>query len=233
VAPMDPIVFPGGDRVTRPQRDVRTRYRCHPVETRRDDWASALATETAIARARSARAVVLVEGISDQIALETLARRRGRDLGSEDVTIVPMGGATNLVRFLEMFGPTGLDLSLAGMCDEREQRAFRRGLERAGFGSDLTRADMERLGFFVCVEDLEDELIRALGAVAVERVFEANGALGPFRTFQRQPAWRGRPEQEQMHGFMNNWKVRLAAALVDELHLERVPHPMDGLLSHV
>jgi Overcoming lysogenization defect protein-like, TOPRIM domain len=37
-------------------------------------------------------AVVLVEGISDQVALETLATRRGRDLGSEGVGIVAMGG---------------------------------------------------------------------------------------------------------------------------------------------
>ena len=41
------------------------------------------------------RAVVLVEGVSDQAALEALARRRGRDLAAEGIEIVSMGGATN------------------------------------------------------------------------------------------------------------------------------------------
>jgi hypothetical protein len=34
---------------------------------------------------------------------------------------------------------------------------------------------MERHGFFVCTLDLEDELIRALGIEAVERIIEAEG----------------------------------------------------------
>jgi hypothetical protein len=42
------------------------------------------------------RAVVLVEGISDQAALLALANRQGRDLESEGVSIVPIGGATNI-----------------------------------------------------------------------------------------------------------------------------------------
>ena len=38
------------------------------------------------------RAVVLVEGISDKVALEALAARRGRDLVAENVAVVPIGG---------------------------------------------------------------------------------------------------------------------------------------------
>jgi hypothetical protein len=99
----------------------------------------------------SARAVVLVEGISDQSALEALAARRGRDLAAVGVSIVPMGGAQAIGRFLTLFGPQGLDVRLAGLCDAAEEGVFRRALERAGLGSNLTRADMERLGFYVCV----------------------------------------------------------------------------------
>ncbi|HEY4610244.1 MAG TPA: TOPRIM nucleotidyl transferase/hydrolase domain-containing protein, partial [Ilumatobacteraceae bacterium] len=113
-------------------------------------------------------AVVLVEGGSDMVALETLARRRGRDLADEGVTIVEMGGATSIGRYLDHFGPRGLALKLAGLCDESEEGFFRRGLARAGFGAGLTRTEMEALGFFTCATDLEDELIRALGTVAVE-----------------------------------------------------------------
>src|SRR5688572_1643883 len=123
------------------------------------------------------RAVVLVEGISDQFALEALAERRTRNLDAEGISVVPMGGAQSIGRFLNLFGPQGLDIGLAGLCDAGEEGDFRRGLEQAGLGSNLTRADMERLGFYVCVADLEDELIRALGASAVEQVVEAQGDL--------------------------------------------------------
>jgi hypothetical protein len=180
-----------------------------------------------------ARTVVLVEGISDRLALEALAARRGRDLGADGVAIVPMGGAQAIGRFLERFGPQGLDVKLAGLCDEAEERDFRRGLERAGLGSNLTRADMERLGFYVCVADLEDELVRSAGAAAVEQVIAAEGELGSFRTFQKQPAKRELPYEEQLWRFMWNRKERYATLLVQALDLSRVPRPLDRVLAHV
>jgi hypothetical protein len=92
------------------------------------------------------RGVVLVEGISDQRALEALARRRGRDLHAEGVSIVPIGGAQAIGRFLELLDPQRPAVRLAGLCDAAEEGEFQRALERAGLGSGLTRADMERLG---------------------------------------------------------------------------------------
>jgi hypothetical protein len=184
----------------------------------------------------SARAVVLVEGISDQRALEALAERRERDLDAEGVRIVPMGGSKSIGAFLERFGPHGLDVRLAGLCDSAEEGDFRRGLERAGFGSSLTRADMERLGFYVCVADLEDELIRSLGAATVEEVIAAQGELGPFRTFQKQPEWRGRAVEEQLRRFFGTHKgrkIRSAPLLVEALDLARVPRPLDRVLAHM
>jgi hypothetical protein len=183
-----------------------------------------------------ARAVVLVEGTSDKLALEALARRRGRDLATEAVTVVAIGGSKNVERFLRRSGPQGSDLELAGLCDAGEEGDYLRGLERAGMGSDLTRAGMEGLGFFVCVEDLEDELIRSLGASAVERVIDALGELTPFRTFQKQPAWLGRTVEEQLRRFFGTHrgrKIRSAPALVEALDLDRVPRPLDRLLEHV
>ncbi len=178
--------------------------------------------------------VVLVEGSSDQVALETLADRRGRDLAAAGIAVVPMGGARNIRRFLEQFGPRGLNLGLAGLCDAGEEGDFRRGLEWAGLGSDLGRAEMEALGFYVCVADLEDELIRCLGAAAVEQVVEAQGELGSFRTFQRQPAWRARPSQEQLRRFIGTHsgrKIRYARLLVDALELTSVPRPLDRVVG--
>src|SRR5688500_11922529 len=182
------------------------------------------------------RAVVLVEGISDQYALEALAERRARDLDTEGISVVAMGGAQRIGRFLDLFGPRGLDLRLAGLCDAGEEDDFRRGLERAGFGSHFTRADLERLGFYVCVADLEDELIRALGAASVEQVVDAQGELGSFRTLQKQPEWQGRSNEEQLRRFMGSGgsrKIRYARLLVDALDHTHVPRPLDLVLAHV
>jgi hypothetical protein len=182
------------------------------------------------------RAVVLVEGVSDQAAVEALAERRGRDFAAEGISVVPMGGAQAIGRFLSRFGPGGLDVGLAGLYDAGEEAEFQRGLERAGLGSDLTRADLERLGFYVCIADLEDELIRALGAAAVEGVVEAQGDLGSFRTLQKQPAWEGQPVDDQLRRFMGSGgrrKIRYARLLVDALDLGQMPRPLDLVLGHV
>src|SRR5260370_7873960 len=49
--------------------------------------------------------VVLVEGISDQAAIDTLAKRLGRDLEKEGITTVPIGGATKIWPFLKVLTP--------------------------------------------------------------------------------------------------------------------------------
>ncbi|MGH9212105.1 MAG: TOPRIM nucleotidyl transferase/hydrolase domain-containing protein [Acidimicrobiales bacterium] len=190
----------------------------------------------ALAGSIDALTVVLVEGVSDQAAVEALAERRGLDLVADGVAVVPMGGATNIASFLEAFGPQGRDLRLAGLCDAREERDFQRGLERAGLGTHLGRADMESLGFYVCVADLEDELIRSLGAARVEQVVEAQGELGSFRTLQKQAVQQRRTHEEQLWRFMGTRggrKIRYARLLVEALDLAHVPRPLDRLLAHV
>ncbi|KUH37919.1 MULTISPECIES: ATP-dependent endonuclease [Streptomyces] len=216
--------------------DEVTRFRAALVA-----WAAGgAAAEAAAVRARrladGVRTIVLVEGGSDQAALEALAARHGRDLGAEGVAVVPLGGATNIGRFLDVCGPPGLGLPLAGLCDIGEERHFRRHLERVGLGTGLTRAGLEALGFHVCVADLEDELIRALGPVGVQQVIEAQGETRSFRTFQGQPAQRERPVDHQLRRFMGTHsgrKALYARALVTHLTPARVPRPLERLLTHV
>lgn len=194
------------------------------------------AASVALAAAATARAVVLVEGISDQLAVEALAERRGRQLADEGVAVVPIGGATSIGRFLDVLGPGGSDLALAGLCDAGEERDVVRGLQRAGMGTHLGRAEMEALGFYVCVDDLEDELIRAVGAAGVEELLDAEGELRSFRTFQKQPAQQGRSTEAHLRRFVGTRggrKIRLAPLLVDALDLTAVPRPLDGVLSSV
>jgi hypothetical protein len=179
------------------------------------------------------QSVVLVEGKSDGAAVEALARRLGHDLDAEGVSIVAMGGYGNVGRFLERYGPSGLDVRLAGLYDAPEERHFRRALARAGFGSDLTRADLEALGFYACDVNLEDELTRALGPAAMEELLEAQGELSAFRTYQKQPAQREQPLEAQLRGFLWNRKLKYGVVIIEALDLDRVPRPLAGVLAHV
>jgi hypothetical protein len=194
------------------------------------------ATARALAKAVAADAIVFVEGISDQIAVETLAARRGRDLSAERVVVLPMGGAHAITRYLTQFGPAGAGLRLAGLCDIGEENVVRRGLAGSGIGSPGTRADMERLGFYVCVEDLEDELIRAIGIARVEALIDSQGDLGSFRSLQRQPEWRGQPAGAQLRRFLGSGagrKLRYARLLAGTVGLDRLPHPLEAMLTRV
>jgi len=165
-------------------------------------------------------AVVLVEGPSDRIALETLAARRGRDLSAEGVTVVAVGGAQAIERTLRGLG----DVPVAGLYDVAEERDVMRGLERAGRGAE---------GFFACDPDLEGELVRALGPERMLELVEARGQLGTFTTYRKQPAQRAKPLEAQLHGWLHNWKIRYAAPLVEALDLDRSPQPLEQVLAHV
>ena len=88
----------------------------------------------------------------------------------------------------------------------------------------------------MCDADLEDELIRSLGATEVERVIGAQGDLNAFRLLQQQPAQRGRGVEQHLRRFMGSGggrKIRYASLLVDALDLTRVPTPLALLLEHM
>ena len=185
---------------------------------------------------RRCRAAVLVEGESDRSALAVLARRRGQALAQEGVALVPMGGATNIGRYLDRYGPAGRNLRLAGLCDATEDPYFRARLERAGLGTRLSRATMADLGFFVCDRDLEDELIRGLGCAAVTEIIESQGELPSLRLLQKQPAQRARGARDQLHRFMGSQsgrKEHYAGLMAAALDPARVPLPLNAVLDFV
>jgi hypothetical protein len=191
------------------------------------------ATADALERARHARSIVLVEGISDQIAVETLASLQARDLTKDGVVVVPIGGAQSVSRFLARFGPAGAGLRISGLCDAAEERHFCRQLARAGFEPPDTRSDLEKVGFFVCDRDLEDELIRAAGPDAIETILAQQGDLASFRTLQKQAAWRDARFVDQIRRFVGagaRRKLRYASLLVRALDLERQPRPLREVL---
>ncbi|KAA6212527.1 ATP-dependent endonuclease [Streptomyces albofaciens JCM 4342] len=171
------------------------------------------------------RTAVLLEGPSDLAAVEALAVRRGLDLTAEGVCVLPMGGAMSVGRYAGLLGPPGLGLRLAGLCDENEQRYYDRALERA---------QASRQGIHVCVRDLEEELIRALGTARVEDIVRAEGDFRAWRTFLHQPAQHGRPRQQQVRRFLGTKKgrkIRYGRLLVEALGPQQTPAPLDALLT--
>ena len=151
--------------------------------------------------------MILVEGASDKAALEVVAARRG----DRDVAIVAMGGATNVRRFAARYGP-----HVVGLCDDAERRDF----IRAGITP------------FVCVADLEDEMIRALGIPAVEAVIAQLGEAHRLATFRKQPAQRGHePDLRRFISTRSGAKLRYARAFALATDLERLPAPLTGVLD--
>ena len=182
------------------------------------------------------RSVVLVEGESDRIALTALATRCRRDLVAEGVEGVSMGGITNVRAYATTYGPRGLGLPIAGLYDAPEGPRLCRGLAAGGLRADLEPEQLAALGFFPCHVDLEDELIRALGADTVEGVIEAAGEARSLRLLAGMPAQRGWPREAVLRRFLgvrSGRKARYAALLVDALDLQRAPEPLAAVLGRV
>ena len=195
-----------------------------------------LSQELRRARAAGAKGhrVILVEGASDLRALAALGRRLDRDLATEGVAIVATTGVTNLDRFLHILGPPGYNVGLAGLSDQPEAGELRRALTSAGLTATTDSvSDLEAVGFFVCVRDLEDELVRALGAEAMVDLIEAQGHLRRFHSFQNQPAQRHKTVEAQIRRWLGNHKIRYAPLMVDALDIDAVPRPLVGVLNHI
>lgn len=164
--------------------------------------------------------VVLVEGGSDVAALDALARVDGT---RERCDLVAMGGITNVAAYVARLRRERPDAVLLGVCDERERRFMER-----------ERPDLAAV--YVCVRDLEDELIRAVGPEAVVALLDELGELGRFRTFQEQPEWRGRPLHDQLRRFAgtrSGRKAVFAGRLAAVLTQDSLPAPLARLLQRV
>jgi hypothetical protein len=181
------------------------------------------------------RTLVLVEGESDAAAVRALANLVGLDLARHQVWLQSTNGVTNYSRALSTFTLAHPDAWLCGLYDVADERYVRRALSRLAtpIADD---ASVESFGFFACVADLEDELIRALGVESVERVIEAQGELASLRRFQAMPQHRGTPVQQQLRRFLGTRatrKIRSAQHLVEALAVDQVPPPLAGLAARV
>lgn len=193
--------------------------------------AAALVAHEPLGELDDVRSAVFVEGLSDRIAVEALAHRRGVDLGERRVLVVVLGGVQGLRRMLQLI-PRRAGLVLSGLYDEAEEHVVRAALlDQRVITED---GSLEDAGFFACRRDLEDELIRACGVEAVEACLAAEGDLTAFRRLQRQPEWRGRSADAQLRRWIASGarrKLRYAKILVDAVTAERMPQPLDRVLD--
>jgi hypothetical protein len=179
--------------------------------------------------------VVLLEGPSDVAAVRAVTATCGVTDSLNRYQLVDMGGVTNIRRHLAAFRTASMPVRVIGMCDAGEARFFARALQLNGEGRDH-EADLAEHGFYVCVADLEDELIRAMGPERVVGVLGRLGLGGRLETFQRQPAWRDRPLHEQLHrfaGVASGRKTLLARALAEGLAPDEVPAPLRRLVGRM
>lgn len=182
------------------------------------------------------RTIVLVEGVTDELAVTLAARRSGRDLKAEGVSVVPINGAHAISRFLRRLAAEEHGAKLAGLYDEGEEEVIRAALERAGYGPILDRSGLEAVGFFACIADLEDELIRAAGESILLRLIELEGDSQPWHTFRSQRAWNGRPLDQQFRRFIRSVSERNSRyirAIVETIDPSRLPRPLRQLLDYV
>ncbi|HKF19718.1 MAG TPA: TOPRIM nucleotidyl transferase/hydrolase domain-containing protein [Candidatus Dormibacteraeota bacterium] len=182
------------------------------------------------------RTIVLVEGVTDELALMLAARRSGRDLEAEGVSVVPINGAHAISRFLQRLAAEEPRANLAGLYDEGEEEVIRAALERAGYGPCLDRSGLERVGFYACSADLEDELVRAAGVTILSTLIELEGDTQPWHTFRKQRAWQGRPVDQQFRRFIrsvSDRNSRYIRAIVETIDPSKLPRPLRLLLDYI
>ena len=180
--------------------------------------------------------IVLVEGVTDELALRLAAGRSRRDLEAEGVSVVAINGAHAMGTYLRRLAAEEPGAKLAGLYDEGEEEVIRLALERAGFGPNLDRDRLEDVGFFACSADLEDELVRAAGEAHLSRLIELEGDAQPWHTFRNQHAWHGRPADQQFRRFIRSISERNSRyirAIVETIDPSSLPRPLRLLLDYI
>lgn len=188
---------------------------------------------TTISTASTARLFVLLEGASDVAAVRTLMERAGLD--AEPVELINLQGITNIGRVLREIRQIRSDADVVGLCDAAETRFAEKALADDGLPV-LDASDLPTYGFFVCDADLEDELIRALGAGAAREAIVGAGLGSKFDALRTQAAWADAPLADQLRRFCgaaSGRKEQAAAILASALGEEQVPEPLAMLLERI
>ncbi|GAB3712292.1 TOPRIM nucleotidyl transferase/hydrolase domain-containing protein [Mariniluteicoccus flavus] len=192
-----------------------------------------MATDASLRMSANARTVVLLEGASDVAAVRALMETSGID--PRPIELLSLQGVTNVGRVLKEIRLVRSDVDVVGLCDAAETRFVERALVQDGLPvSDAS--DLPTYGFFVCVADLEEELIRALTPERARDTLMGAGLGGRFEALQTQAAWVDRPLAEQLHrfcGVASGRKELAAGILAGALADGEAPEPLAMLLDRL
>ncbi|GAB3622811.1 hypothetical protein GCM10027418_08930 [Mariniluteicoccus endophyticus] len=186
-----------------------------------------------IAAGSDSRLAVLLEGASDVAAVRALMATCAVD--ERPLEIVSLDGVTNIGRVLADIRQVRPDIDVVGMCDAAEARFVERALVADGLPV-RDASDLPVYGFFVCDSDLEEELVRALGAERARDALEGAGLGGKLDALRQQAAWADRPLFEQVHRFcgVGSGRKELAAGiLASALAEDEIPEPLSMLLDRM
>jgi len=155
-----------------------------------------------------------------------------RNFDAEGVTILNLQGGGGFAAHYELFGPPGLKMDVLGLCDEDKEQTWIDALQNAGVPV-ADRAFLNAKGFYVCMKDLEDELISSLGIPAVQAIISAQGAGPAFAAFAQQPKKKTLSATDQLRGFIHGDNIRWVIHLIDALDLAKLPGALNALMSKV
>jgi ABC-type cobalamin/Fe3+-siderophores transport system ATPase subunit len=218
--------------ITRISRDRGAGAELHRAGGLSDEQARALRrySTSLTAEAYFAETVVLVEGFSDFLAIRALATTLGVNLDGAGVTLLSLEGADLVVHYLRLFGPSGLDLNLHGLCDLDHEEAWRGRLEQVGIPAPDLPA-MNAAGFYVCDPDLEAELLGALDEQQIEALIAEEGAEAHFASFSQKDLNAGLSTSELQLHYVKSQKIRWAPLVAAAIEATRVPTPIRELIE--
>ena len=173
--------------------------------------------------------IVLVEGVSDQIAVDTLAQRLG---GSDTgVAVLPVGGAQGLRRMLRTIRADHPAVPLSGLYDIAEAHVIRRALEDAGLlGPDTA---IEDAGFGALLIS-KTSCCAPAGRISSRRASPTTATSPRSASCRSSRSGAIAPIHAQLRRWMTSGarrKLRYARIFVDAIPLERMPEPLLAVLQ--
>jgi putative ATP-dependent endonuclease of OLD family len=113
--------------------------------------------------ALTARQVVVVEGVSDRILVEAVARAIGMGLDRCGVVVFELDGADKFPNVYRLLGPDGFHIPVVGLVDDKEQ-----GKWLGAFGGKPKNVVGSQL--WISTPDIEDEYCRGIGSAKVAKI---------------------------------------------------------------
>jgi energy-coupling factor transporter ATP-binding protein EcfA2 len=179
-----------------------------------------------------ASTAVLVEGVSDRLALRIAAETLGVDLDARGVSIVELNGAGLFATMLELLGMSGLGIRVIGLCDaDHEQQWAGAVLGPGVYNGD--RSVLAQHEVYVFDPDIEGALVDALGEQRVEALIAADGEAQGLAAFRQQPSQQQYSPREQLVRFVKKGKARWPPMLMGDMADTEVPHVIRDLINSV